>query len=250
MSKSAFELQISEAKYRSQREIERSSKAYMRELVPASGALEVLDVGCGTGVNAEEIRARGHRVVGMDLSPTAVGAFHGGGFRGVVADASVGLPFASDRFDLVFASEIIEHLVDGAAFLGELLRVLKPGGTLLLSTPNSAFWVYRVYAVAGRTLSDVQHPGHVRFFAMRSLKALVEEAGFADARFAARHIYLILFGGLTERLAPVLSSLGLRRELRFKTGSHFWHLSRFSRSASPIWADTFIVQARKPGRDA
>ena len=244
MTKSAFALKISEAKYRVHREIERSSKAYMRELLPTTGALEVLDVGCGTGVNAAQIRRLGHRVIGVDLSPTAVGAFHEGGFPGVVADASGGLPFDGDRFDLVFASEIVEHLVDGQAFLRELCRVTRPGGTLLLSTPNSAFWVYRIYAVAGRTLSDVQHPGHVRFYAKRSLTELVEKVGFADVRCAARHMYLILFGRLPERLGSVLSSLGFCRELRFKTGTHFWHLSRFSQVASPLWP---TPSSSKPG---
>jgi len=246
VSKSAQELRISEAKYSTQREIERTSKAYMRRLVPERRSLKILDVGCGTGVNAEFLRAQGHRVFGIDLSPTALATFHKFGFEGAVGDASIGLPFESNRFDLVFSSEVIEHLADGEAFLQELYRVAKPGGQLLLSTPNSAFWVYRLYAVLGRTLSDVQHPGHVRFYSIRSLKKLVESCGFRGSKTAARHIYVILFGALPERLNSALTSLGFHRELRFKTGSDFWHLSRYSESASAFWADTLIVTAQKP----
>jgi len=246
VSRSAQELKISEAKYSTQREIERTSKAYMRRLVPAEGPLEILDVGCGTGVNAESLRAQGHQVFGIDLSPTALTSFRKFGFAGAVGDASIGLPFKSDRFDLVFSSEVIEHLADGEAFLQELYRVAKPGGRLLLSTPNSAFWVYRVYALLGRTMTEVQHPGHVRFYSVRSLKEIVESCGFQGTKTAARHIYAILFGALPERLDSVLTSLGFHRELRFKTGSNFWHLSRYAESASALWADTLIVTAQKP----
>ena len=245
MSKSAQELRISEAKYRTHREIERSSKAYMRALVPSAARLDVLDVGCGTGVNAEQLRTMGHRVFGVDLSPTAVGGFRKAGFAGAVADASTTLPFAEASFDLVFASEVIEHLADGESFLKELRRVLKPGGRLLLSTPNSAFWVYRIYALAGRTLTEVQHPGHVRFYSKRSLAAQIRTAGFAVEEVSARHIYLLVFGLLARKAEKLLQHLGFQQELRFKTGTYFWHLSRFSAAASPFWADTLIVLASK-----
>ena len=80
MSRSAQELRISEAKYSAQREIERTSKAFMRRLVPEGRPLEILDVGCGTGVNAEALRAQGHQVFGVDLSPTALASFRKFGF--------------------------------------------------------------------------------------------------------------------------------------------------------------------------
>ena len=246
MSKSAQELRISEAKYRVHREIERTSKLYMRALVPAGEPLKILDVGCGTGVNAEQVKALGHSVYGMDLSPTAVGALNRVGIPGIVADASFGLPLDAESFDLAFTSEVIEHLADGEAFLQELFRITKPGGRLLLSTPNSAFWVYRLYALAGRTLSEVQHPGHVRFYSRKSLRRLIEQAGFTDVKVSGRHIYAILFGKLAQRLDSFLCGLGFQRELRFKTGTHFWHLGRYAANASSLWADTLIVEARKP----
>ena len=69
MSKSKIELQISEKKYKANREIERSSKIFMRELPklknPHGGKL--LDIGCGTGLNAENLRLMGFEVSGVDL---------------------------------------------------------------------------------------------------------------------------------------------------------------------------------------
>ena len=165
----------------------------MRRQVPSTPpGLDILDVGCGTGLNAARIAANGHQVRGIDISPTAIAKFVAQGFEGQVCDLEGGIPFGDSEFDLVYASEVIEHLADTEAFLSDIFRVLKPGGTLLLSTPNSSFWVYRVFSVLGSTLSDVQHPGHVRFFSRTSLTRCLETAGFVEASVSARHIFLIL----------------------------------------------------------
>ena len=60
---------------------------------------------------------------------------------------------------------------DTDIFLDEINRVLKRG-SLLLSTPNSTFWAYRVFSLLGKTLTEVQHPGHVRFFLKKSYKSM------------------------------------------------------------------------------
>jgi hypothetical protein len=123
---------------------------------------------------------------------------------------------------------------------------LKPGGLLLLSTPNSAFWPYRILGCLGRTATEYQHPGHVRFFSRRSLREAIEAAGFEIDRFSARHMYLILGRRIGDPLTSLLNACGLEKEARFATGDHFWQLSRFAQAASSFWADTFIVVARRP----
>ncbi|MCQ3943049.1 MAG: hypothetical protein DPW22_07520 [Alphaproteobacteria bacterium] len=244
--KAAEESRISDAIYSRHREIERSSKSYMRSLVPQDRPLTVLDVGCGTGLNAEIIRGKGHTVVGVDVSPVAIAQFVANGFEGHVCDVTDGLPFPDGRFDLVYASEVIEHVNDTAAFLGELARVIKPGGRLLLSTPNSAFWVFRLAGLLGWTLSEVQHSGHVRFFSKRSLVKAIGNAGFVDVQAGARHIYMALPDSIGRLLAPLLTRIGAEREYRLKTDTYVWHFNRFARRASPLWADTFIVTAGRP----
>lgn len=246
MRRMGFESRISDAHYTTGSEYERSSKRMLRGLVADSPALHILDVGCGTGLNASFLAKSGHSIVGVDVSEVAVERFCSAGFDGIVCDvASEKLPFPDDSFDLVYASEVIEHCVDTPSFLSQLFRVVKPGGMLMLSTPNSAFWPYRILGVLGQTSSEYQHPGHVRFFSLRSLSRAIESAGFTIADVSARHMYLLLGSGF-DAFEPALRLLRFEKERRFATGGHFWQLSRFAARANGFWADTLFVTAAKP----
>ena len=241
-----YAARLSDEKYSRTREIDRTSKEYTRAKVPGDGGLKILDIGCGTGVNASHFAAMGHDVFGVDISRVAVEKFIEMGFQGCQCDVTQRIPVDDNQFDLVYASEIIEHVVDFEALLKEALRVLKPGGRLILSTINSTFWPFRLAALFGRTVSEIQHPGHVRFFSARSLGRAIESAGFEDVRVSARHMYLILAGSLFERLEKSLAVLKFKKEIRFKTMRPFWHWSRYAEKASGLWADTLIVTAVKP----
>ena len=246
MAKSALETRISDSHYRTGEEFERTSKQFMRALVPDRPVLRILDVGCGTGLNASFLSKAGHSVTGIDLSHVAIEKYRAKGFEGIVCDVEAGqTPFADNSFDLVYVSEIIEHCADTSTLLRELQRLTKPGGRMLLSTPNSAFWPYRILGLLGQTPSEYQHPGHVRFFSKRSLAAAITEAGFNIKTLAARHIYVVLGRRIGAPLAPILKRIGFRKELRFATGDYFWQLSKFSGKASGFWADTLIAEAEK-----
>jgi SAM-dependent methyltransferase len=96
----------------------------------------ILDLGCGTGESTDEIFKKNRRVIGTDLSNLFLGRQTGtGGARFVSADA-VSLPFPSASFDVVGAMEFIEHVWPVSKVLSEMDRVLKPGGTIVLSSPN------------------------------------------------------------------------------------------------------------------
>lgn len=248
MSNAALEQRISDAHYRSGAEFERTSKRFMRSLVPSERPLRILDVGCGTGLNAAQLTQRGHDVFGIDVSPVAIEKLRAQGLNGSVVDIEAEpLAFPENTFDLVYASEVIEHCVDTRKFLRNLRTVLKRDGTLLLSTPNSAFWAYRLLSLLGYTPSEFQHPGHVRFFSKRNLAAAIEDCGFAVTAIAARHMYFVLGRRIGDPLARLLETVGFQKEPRFATGDHFWQLSAFARKASGFWADTLIVTARKRG---
>jgi SAM-dependent methyltransferase len=108
----------------------------------------VLDVASGTGFGARMLADAGASyTVGCDLSVEALHQsrveFGGERLAFVPADATV-LPFRDEAFDVVVSFETIEHLVERDRFVGELRRVLKPGGMLFLSTPNHA--ITRAYA--------------------------------------------------------------------------------------------------------
>ena len=182
-----------EGKYAGGEEIQRTSKLYTLDCIPSTGPpLQILDIGCGTGLNSRAMAAKGHRVAGVDISEHAIARYRESGFDGRTMDIESGLDFADESFDLVFCSEVIEHLVRPERLVAEVHRVLRPGGRLVLSTPNSAFWLYRVLGLLGWVVSEIQHPMHLRFFSRASLKRLLEAAGFRTRDVLGRNMYLIL----------------------------------------------------------
>ncbi|MEA2220155.1 MAG: hypothetical protein QOJ35_2781 [Solirubrobacteraceae bacterium] len=93
----------------------------------------ILDAGCGSGRTLDELADYGD-VSGVDLSPAAVDATRARGHEACAG--SVGdLPFADAAFDLVTCLDVVEHTPDDRRTLGELRRVTRPGGTLLLTVP-------------------------------------------------------------------------------------------------------------------
>jgi 2-polyprenyl-6-hydroxyphenyl methylase/3-demethylubiquinone-9 3-methyltransferase len=103
--------------------------------------LRVLDIGCGGGLLSEPVARLGGRVTGADASATniEVAKLHAADsglaidYRATTAEALAG---AGERFDVVLAMEIVEHVPDMAAFVGICASMLKPGGLMVVSTLN------------------------------------------------------------------------------------------------------------------
>ncbi|HVQ32077.1 MAG TPA: glycosyltransferase [Vicinamibacteria bacterium] len=144
----------------------------------ASGGL-ALDLGCGAGPGLRFFAQRGLGAVGLDRSRYALEqARRLAAPRGLLeGDLGRGLPFREESFDLVLASEVIEHLHDGPAFLRECRRILRPGGVLLLTTPN--LWDVRrfLFPLLGRIWSGYADPTHVNLYTPRRLHREMESAG-------------------------------------------------------------------------
>ena len=103
-----------------------------------SGSRFVLDVGCGCAYIAKHFVGSDVRVVSLDVAQAnaekALRKYPSENHAAVVADVFA-LPFKENTFDCIVASEIIEHTIDPRGFVEALKRVLKPGGTLIISTP-------------------------------------------------------------------------------------------------------------------
>lgn len=163
---------------------------------PVARPLRVLDLGCGDGTMAGRVRAAISpvTVVGLDWTEDALASTRQRGV--VVVRASVddaGLPVRAGAFDAVLFSEVIEHLIDPDLALAEVRRVLVPGGTLLLSTPNLAAWFNRLLLAAGfqPVFSEVSRlgvfgrpgdevVGHLRLFTARALVEMLSAHGFVQ----------------------------------------------------------------------
>ena len=109
----------------------------IRRFVDVAG-LKVLDAGCGAGSYVEALRALGADVRGVEYLADKVAewdAKHPGDETVRQGDLTR-LDFADDSFDMILLNEVLEHVPDDTGALRELLRVLKPGGTFILLTPN------------------------------------------------------------------------------------------------------------------
>ena len=147
-----------------------------RELRPD---LRVLDLGCGDGRFTAEIAAAGASVVGAEVAQAAIDRARARypelEFARVEIDAE--LPFADGAFDLVWASEVIEHVSDTARWLSEVRRVLTPRGVLLITTPSHG----RLRLALGG-LERFSEPlgDHLHLYTRRSLTETLSEFGFGE----------------------------------------------------------------------
>jgi SAM-dependent methyltransferase len=139
----------------------------------------LLDVGCGTGAFAADLGSLG-RVTAIDLSPDAVAFTRRRGVERLCVASAEALPFAPARFDVVTAVDVIEHADDQRA-LGEIARVVKPGGAVLIHVPAFPFlWGEH---------DEVNH--HRRRYWRGELERLVEAQGLRIERMS--YVNFVLF---------------------------------------------------------
>lgn len=109
----------------------------------------VLDAGCGTGRGTARLQQRGAQVVSLDLGMRLL-QYTREHYGSITTQASVlQFPFADNTFDVVFSTEVIEHTPDPLLAVTDMVRVLKPGGKLVLSTPN---WLWQLPVRAASAL--------------------------------------------------------------------------------------------------
>lgn len=164
----------------------------------ATAGERALDLGCGDGVFTAELARAGVRVIGADVAEAALerarSRYPGLDLRLVKPEAP--LPFEDNTFELVWASEVIEHIADTARWLSEVRRVLAPGGRLLLTTPSHG----RVRLLLGGIERYSEPLGdHLHLYTRRSLRGLMYEFGFTAIRVRAAAGFPLLKRMLTAR---------------------------------------------------
>ena len=190
-------------------------RAAYRFAESGGGRPVTLDLGCGTGYGAAELAESGRRVVGLDRVAPAARA-RSGGCRFVQGDLER-LPFASASFACVTSFQVIEHLADPHVYLAEIARVLRPDGTLLLSTPNLL-------------QSDRENPYHLHEYEAAELAGVLG-AHFASVEMRGVHAVGVAARYHADRLRRIrlitrLDPLRLRR--RLPRGLVEWAFARLS----------------------
>jgi SAM-dependent methyltransferase len=168
------------------------------DLVADAAPAATLDVACGRGYLLDRLADRGLAGLhGVDVFEDVASAR----WSYTAADVTGGLPFEAALFDCVVAGEIIEHVPDPDRLLVEIRRVLRPGGTLVLSTPNMVSWANRILVPFGvqplgtETSSEIAlgrfHrvlgqgnavQGHLKVFTWRALSEILARYGFEVRR--------------------------------------------------------------------
>lgn len=189
------------------------------------GGGRLLDVGCGNGRFLTSMRALGWDVEGVEISEdgmkacrlSALPVHHGDVFSAAFADG---------RFDLVTARHVVEHVPDPLAFIAELARVLRPGGRLVVETPNSEalgrqWFATRWYA------NEV--PRHLFLFSPANLERLGVGAGLVKSAMTmdtTPKIFLNSFDYVTHKRGKRSKRMRWRR---FLARAYVWQAQRQAR---------------------
>jgi ubiquinone/menaquinone biosynthesis C-methylase UbiE len=156
--------------------------------------LYLLDAGCGTGGTLSRLAGLGD-LFGFDYSEYALGFCQQRGFSLLVAGDLTALPYADNSFDVLLSCDVLEHLDDDRGGLAEMVRVLKPGGSVVLTLPaHQSLWSEHDEALA-----------HRRRYSARQLRGILQEAGLRVAKLSpvvtVAFAPILLFR-LLQRLRP------------------------------------------------
>ena len=147
----------------------------------------VLDLGCGAGRFVAALRDAGADPVGVELADAALARARrnvpGADLRLVTADGS--LPLGHGEVDLVWCSEVLEHVPDTLGFLTEIRRVLRRGGRLLVTVPDHGRFKRTLLALAHYDAHYDPLGDHVRFYTRRSLTRALHGTGFEDVALSS-----------------------------------------------------------------
>jgi SAM-dependent methyltransferase len=153
--------------------------ALLGEFVGALPAVQrALDLGCGDGRLTTQLRAQ--ELVAADVSAVALARAAGRlpDARTVELEPDAPLPFEDGSFELVLCAETLEHVRDVQLLLSELRRVLRPGGTLAVTTPAHGRATGLSILAGGFDRHFDPLSPHLRFFSARSLRRALYELGF------------------------------------------------------------------------
>lgn len=185
--------------------------------VPLDGVSRVLELGAGDGAQTSALRERFREVVSIDISPSSK-------LDGIIVADAVSLPFVDGYFDLVFSSNVLEHVESIEESLVEMKRVLEPNGIMIHTMPTST---WKVIQVLGRPLATIIK------IARNILPGLSDGVGRAEpgthgitpnSQLLKRSIFKKVLGQLIPTIHGV-SNNHIQEFIRFRTQ---WWVKKFN----------------------
>jgi len=226
----------------------------------------LLDLGCGAGRHAFEALRRGARVTAFDYDEAELkdvaamaSAMHQAGDvpepgrSAVTRGDGTALPFPDGAFDRIIAAEVLEHISDDEAAVRELIRVLRPGGTIAVTVPT--FLAERIcWALSDEYHAPFVAGGHVRIYTAAEMRNTLEAAGAEPYAAHKEHGIHAPYWWLKCAVGPTNDEHPLVRAYHTALcwdigGTQPW--SRVTRAAdrvlTPVIGKSYVTYARKPG---
>lgn len=181
---------------------------------------DLLELGCADGTFLLKLKNRGFKVTGTDISPAAIRLAKKKGLDVFVCDVSKGIPTKSNKFDIVIATEVIEHIFDTDFFISEIMRILKTGGIVIITTPNINSLVNRIKVLLGMYPNFCEYnineksAGHIRVYNFKVLISQLKNHGFKIVKKASPNFPYPIYKGpgflkkIAIKLGDVFPKLG------------------------------------------
>jgi len=162
----------------------RRAKKRIRSIKKYTNGKKFIDIGCNVGFAVEAARKLGLDASGIDLDLKAIETAKGLFPKCSFTDNSLeSLAAEGKRFDLIYCSEVIEHLSSLDNFVSSLLKIMSPGGVLLLTTPDMSH--FALSRNIEKLIDDrfIRPPEHLFYFNKTSIKKLFISKGFSKIKF-------------------------------------------------------------------
>jgi 2-polyprenyl-3-methyl-5-hydroxy-6-metoxy-1,4-benzoquinol methylase len=196
--------------------------AFITKSMRGRSEVEVLDVGCGSGTLLGLLKRQGFLVRGVDFSSEAAAIAK----RDNGVDVAVGsldeAHFPDQSFDVVTLFHVMEHVTNPRQVLGEVSRILRPQGVLILQVPNIESWQFKIF---GAKWYGLDIPRHVIDYSKNSMLKLLNDSGFVPRRI--RHFNLrdnapALVSSMFPSLDPVSRSVRYQKRNIRESASTSW----------------------------